>query len=77
MKLQTITVLLLAALTGCAIIPDVPTVGTLERAKYDQRQTLTRACMHNVHKQRSKVHARMQHSPVATRCRQLADRAVR
>jgi len=76
MKRQATTVLLLAALTGCAISPDVPAVGTLERAKYDQRQTLTRACMHNVHTQRSNDHARMQYPFVASRCAELARRAL-
>ena len=76
MKRQAATALLLAALTGCAISPDVPAIGTLERAMYDQRQTLTRACMHNVHKQRSKLNTRMHHQPAAARCRELAKRAV-
>jgi len=76
MKRQATTAFVLAILTGCAINPHSPAVGTLERAKYDQRQALTRACMHNAHKQRSKVNARMQFSPVASRCRRLAIRAV-
>ena len=77
MKRQAITAMLLAALTGCAINPIVPAFGTLERAKYDQRQALTRTCMHNVHQQRSKVAARLQPLPVAAQCRELAERAVR
>ena len=77
MKRQATTALLLAALTGCAISPDVPAIGTLERAMYDQRQALTRACMHNVHEQRSKDHARMQYPFVARRCGELARRALR
>ncbi|MDH3640926.1 MAG: hypothetical protein OES38_02455 [Gammaproteobacteria bacterium] len=76
MKTQATTAYLLIALTGCAIVPPVPAEGTLERAKYDQRRELTRACMHNVHKQRSKIAARTHMPPVAAQCREMAERAV-